>query len=216
MPTIGGNNQPKVSRTQGSSPVRFLAGGGNGRAQSPSRRPLIRSGRTTLSSPPRKRGSRTARSPLASQHLWVPACAQGCPGKMRLRAGSIRNTLKSPCADLIRPSTSSFQAPEGVDAHGSSPWAEGPRDKPGQGKRGEPIPPFLSPRNFPRAALRLRGNDVSTWSHPALTVGQPGQPPSRTTGLLRVPMPVISMSIVSPCLTFSGAPSVPIHTTSPG
>jgi hypothetical protein len=40
--------------------------------------------------------------------------------------------------------------------------------------------------------------------------------PSRTTGLLRVPIPAISISIVSPCLTFSGAPSVPIQTTSPG
>ena len=40
--------------------------------------------------------------------------------------------------------------------------------------------------------------------------------PSRTTGLLSVPIPVISISIVSPCLTFSGAPSVPIQTTSPG
>src|SRR5271166_3008617 len=40
--------------------------------------------------------------------------------------------------------------------------------------------------------------------------------PSRTTGLRRVPIPVISISTTSPCLTFSGAPSVPIHTTSPG
>ena len=31
----------------------------------------------------------------------------------------------------------------------------------------------------------------------------------------RVPTPVISISIVSRCLTFSGAPSVTIHTTSP-
>ena len=43
-----------------------------------------------------------------------------------------------------------------------------------------------------------------------------GYTPSRITGLVSVPMPVISMSITSPCLTFSGAPSVPIHTTSPG
>jgi hypothetical protein len=28
-------------------------------------------------------------------------------------------------------------------------------------------------------------------------------------------MPVISISTVSPCFSFSGAPSVPIHTTSP-
>ena len=43
-----------------------------------------------------------------------------------------------------------------------------------------------------------------------------GYRPSRTTGLRNVPMPVISISTVSPCLKFSGAPSVPIHTTSPG
>ena len=44
----------------------------------------------------------------------------------------------------------------------------------------------------------------------------PSYRPSRTTGLLKVPIPVISISTVSPCLRFSGAPSVPIHTTSPG
>ena len=39
---------------------------------------------------------------------------------------------------------------------------------------------------------------------------------SQTTGLLRVPMPSISMLITSPSFMFSGAPSVPIQITSPG
>src|SRR5260370_36900681 len=36
-------------------------------------------------------------------------------------------SLKSSCADLIRASTLLLRALEGVDAHGTSPWAEGPR-----------------------------------------------------------------------------------------
>src|SRR5712692_3801411 len=46
------------------------------------------------------------------------------------------NELKSSCADLIRVSTSLSLPSQGVDAHGSSPWAEGPRDKPGQDEIG--------------------------------------------------------------------------------
>ena len=46
--------------------------------------------------------------------------------------GLIGSTLKSSCADLIRASTSLFRALEGVAAHGTRPWAEGPRVKPGQ------------------------------------------------------------------------------------
>ena len=40
--------------------------------------------------------------------------------------------------------------------------------------------------------------------------------PSRTTGLLSVPMPLISTSIRSPCFMLAVAPSVPIQMTSPG
>jgi hypothetical protein len=40
--------------------------------------------------------------------------------------------------------------------------------------------------------------------------------PSRTKGLRKVPMPVISISQTSPCFRLAGAPSVPIQTTSPG
>jgi len=48
--------------------------------------------------------------------------------------------LWSPVAGLV-PATHVFavrsvERKEGVDAHGSSPWAEGPRAKPGQGDRG--------------------------------------------------------------------------------
>jgi hypothetical protein len=48
--------------------------------------------------------------------------------------------LWSPVAGLV-PGTHVFavrsvERKEGVDAHGSSPWAEGPRAKPGQGDRG--------------------------------------------------------------------------------
>ena len=39
---------------------------------------------------------------------------------------------------------------------------------------------------------------------------------SLTTGLERVPTPVISISTTSPFLRFSEAPSVPIQMTSPG
>src|SRR5438876_1161919 len=50
------------------------------------------------------------------------------------------NELKSSCADLIRVSTSLSLPSQGVDAHGSSPWAEGPRDKPGQDEIGRRTP----------------------------------------------------------------------------
>jgi hypothetical protein len=40
---------------------------------------------------------------------------------------------------LFRASTSLFRALEGVDAHGTSPWAEGSRDKPGQDENRGPI-----------------------------------------------------------------------------
>ena len=42
------------------------------------------------------------------------------------------------------------------------------------------------------------------------------RPYSPTTGLLRVPTPVISTSTTSPAFMFWVAPSVPIQTTSPG
>ena len=52
----------------------------------------------------------------------------------------------------------------------------------------------------------FRGNDEGVWCYP----------PSRTSGLRSVPMPVISTSQTSPCFMSAVAPSVPIHTTSPG
>jgi hypothetical protein len=57
--------------------------------------------------------------------------------------------LESSCADLIRASTSLFRAAEGVDG----------RVKPGQDETREPISFLLPPQDFPRTALRFRGND---------------------------------------------------------
>jgi hypothetical protein len=42
-------------------------------------------------------------------------------------------------AVLIRASTPLFRTPKGLDAHGTGPWAEGPRDKPGQDEVLRPI-----------------------------------------------------------------------------
>src|SRR5436190_9305308 len=67
--------------------------------------------------------------------------------------------LKSSCADLIRASTPWFGALEGVDAHGFTPWAEGPRIKSGQDEISEPISSLIQPQDFPRTALRFHGND---------------------------------------------------------
>ena len=43
------------------------------------------------------------------------------------------------CTDLIRASTPLFRVPEGLDAHGTSRRAKGPRTKPGQDKVSRPI-----------------------------------------------------------------------------
>src|SRR6266851_7134467 len=54
---------------------------------------------------------------------------------------------------LDPPSTPLYRPPQGVDAHGSSPWAEGPRVEPGQDEIGRRIP-SLGPRQiFPLTAL---------------------------------------------------------------
>jgi hypothetical protein len=55
------------------------------------------------------------------------------------RLGFAGTNPKSSCADLVRASTPLFRALEGVGAHGSSPWAEGPRAKPGQDEGSRPI-----------------------------------------------------------------------------
>src|SRR6266851_4237015 len=64
------------------------------------------------------------------------------------------NKLKSSCADLIRASTSLHRPPQGVDAHGSSPWAEGPRVEPGQDEIRCRIPSLGGRQIFPRTARR--------------------------------------------------------------
>jgi hypothetical protein len=70
-----------------------------------------------------------------------PDLIHGCPVERLRQCRSERRELqyncKSPCPDLIRASTvlagEITKPPEDVDAHGSSPWAEGPRVKPGHG-----------------------------------------------------------------------------------
>src|SRR5262249_19171174 len=49
-------------------------------------------------------------------------------------------------------------AAQGVDAHGSSPWAEGPRHKAGQDEIGGAMFPPSSLRYFPRTAPREGAN----------------------------------------------------------
>src|SRR5207245_2607567 len=77
---------------------------------------------------------------------WVPpspAVRRAVRGKYPCNANLCilpENELKSSCADLIRVSTSLSLPSQGVDAHGSSPWAEGPRDKPGQDEIGRRTP----------------------------------------------------------------------------
>jgi hypothetical protein len=58
---------------------------------------------------------------------------------------------------LIRASTSLLPALEGVDAHGSSPWAEGPRDKPGQDEVIRPIPLLFGRKISPDSPAHKRG-----------------------------------------------------------
>src|SRR5713101_1761211 len=74
--------------------------------------------------------------PPADADPFLPAATAGLSGENILAMLTCvilpENELKSSCADLIRVSTSLSLPSQGVDAHGSSPWAEGPRDKPGQ------------------------------------------------------------------------------------
>jgi hypothetical protein len=73
--------------------------------------------------------------------------------------GFAGNDFQSSGADSIHASTSLSRPPQGADAHGSSPWAEGPRTKPAQDENwGSDFPPFLAPR-FPQTALHGRGRD---------------------------------------------------------
>src|SRR2546430_1325043 len=70
------------------------------------------------------------------------------------------NDLRSSCAGLTRVSTSLFRPIQGVDAHGSTPWAEGPRVEPGQDEIGAAILLPLAPQQLPRTALRGRANRI--------------------------------------------------------
>jgi hypothetical protein len=94
--------------------------------------------------------------------LWIRFRAglsgENFPSRMTC-IGFSRNNCQSSGADLIRASTSLFRPTQAVDAHGSSPWAEGPRVKPGHDEIGEAISVSSARRDFPRKVLRFRGND---------------------------------------------------------
>src|SRR6266481_7519725 len=69
--------------------------------------------------------------------------------------GLAANNVKSSCADLFRVSASLFQPLQGVDAHGSSPWAGGPRHEAGQDEIGGAMFLLSSLQDFPRIALHV-------------------------------------------------------------
>src|SRR5438128_3324922 len=100
---------------------------------------------------------------LRRQALSDPAMDPGRPAKFLTRIAGLGLAgieFKPSWADLIRASTSLFRALEDVDAHETSPWAEGPRANPGQdeitgrfpsaGLSGEHLK-----RSQPRRAVRL-------------------------------------------------------------
>jgi len=74
--------------------------------------------------------------------------SRGIPVSNRRCSSSPLDNFKPSCADLIRASTSSFRAPEGVDG----------RVEPGQDELCGPIPPLLLPQNFPQTARRESGD----------------------------------------------------------
>jgi hypothetical protein len=61
----------------------------------------------------------------------------------------LEKIFKASCADLFRTSTSLSRPPQGVDAHGTSPWAEGPRAKPVKAKSGGGFPFLVAARFSP-------------------------------------------------------------------
>jgi len=107
----------------------------------------------------------------------IPAKAQGCPGKIWLQA---RRVQAMRCIVVLRglvPRIHVFiRAPKGVDAHGSSPWAEGPRVKPGQdGVVMSRYARFWSQEIFPGqpcAKREPRGGRVSGCPGPPLSRGR--------------------------------------------
>jgi error-prone DNA polymerase len=81
------------------------------------------------------------------------------PAALGLLRSSYRTKPETSCADLVRASTSLFRSPQGVDAHGTSPWAEGPRTKLGQDEIEEVIAFPSLPQNFPQTVPHENGND---------------------------------------------------------
>jgi hypothetical protein len=99
-------------------------------------------------------------APSPRDRLTIPAGVKRLTRRCRVSTGFvlIEIYLKSSCADLIRASTSLLRALEGEDAHGTRPWAEGPRDKPGQDEIGGSFCSVIRPQGFPRTALRESGH----------------------------------------------------------
>ena len=69
----------------------------------------------------------------------------------------LEKIFKASCADLFRASTSLSRLPQGVDAHGTRPWAEGPRAKPGQDEIGMPISVLGRRKIFPGLPCAFAG-----------------------------------------------------------
>jgi len=88
--------------------------------------------------------------------LELLAVTPTAPRPLRSR---YRTKPEASCADLVHASTSLFRPPQGVDAHGTRPRAEGLRAKPGQDEIGEVISFPSLPQNFSQIVLRESGND---------------------------------------------------------
>jgi hypothetical protein len=106
--------------------------------------------------PSTKGGARVVVSTVAA--TGFPLSRRAVRGNFSRKSNRLSTlTPKSSCADLIRASTPLFRLLEGVDAHGSSPWAEGPRDKPGQDEVIRPISSLVRPQNFPGQSCAFAG-----------------------------------------------------------
>ncbi len=77
--------------------------------------------------------------------------------------------------------------------------------------------PAMTIKGRPGAAVRLSERPWAQADRGEKSARCPPYPAaSLTTELRSVPIPEISISIVSPCFMFAVAPSVPIQITSPG
>src|SRR5208282_2971442 len=121
----------------------------------------------------------------AGSNINAPFCYKS--RMKRVLCGVRRNRNSSPT--LCRASTSCERCSRGVDAHGTSPWAEGPRDKPGQDDKSECRSRSAQPDSFPdglgergRIDGRLRGwlwQAAAARRFPERPVRQPEKPAAR-------------------------------------